>query len=1447
MSVGVFGPLSLEGVSLSPRERAVLSALVLRAGRPVTTDELAEALWGDELPVTWPKQLQASIGRVRTAIGRNAIETTPGAYVLRVDPETVDTERFDRLAASARQHLDDDPARAVDAAERALSLWHGTPYADLVSWPPALVESERLDEVRMELEEVRLDGRLRLGEHTASIADAERLVREAPLRERRWALLATALYRSGRQADALAAIRAARARLADELGVEPGIELSELELGILRHDDALDLDEVTAGPSAACPYRGLQPFDVEDEGIFFGRDADIDSALARLARSRFLAVSGASGSGKSSLVRAGLVPALRRRGDRVVILTPEHRLDMRIRDAVWGAGRADVLIVDQFEEVFHAGEADLDSGARALADAAEEGTTVVVVVRSDFLDDCAAHPDLAPLVAEGVHLVGPMSPEALRAAIEEPARRAGLRLEPGLVEVILRDAAGESGALPHLSHALVETWLRREGATMTISGYEASGGISGAIAQSADRLYQSMDADQRVTCRWLLLRLVTLGPDGSPVRRRVPSKPLRADAARERVLAMLARSRLVSAETDVVEVAHESLARAWPRLQAWLEEDAEGARILSTVATAAEAWNAAGRPDDDLLRGARLHAALDWRDAAPHDLTDVETAFLDASADRATAEQEQLAERARRDRRQNRRLRGLLGVAGGLIVLLVGAGSVAVVSSNEADAQRDSATIEALVATSRALQTSDREVSALLAAEAYRRWPDDPRTRAGLMSLLQGVGGFLGTAVVASNGTAYGSVIPGTEEVVIVTSAGDAAVRDVETGRVLRELDLGFEPGPTIPSPLVEVSGDGRLAAVLWSAHTRAGLGPGPETSTRSTLVVFDLARAERVGGPITIDVGAGALAVNADGSIIAVADSRNGAVKLVSTSDWQVRGILEETLAPLPKYPTAYTHAAALGFDSRGRLLVGRVDGQVDVIDPASATISTRMRVPPFSAHAAMVVGGSGMVIAAGDLGLIAFEPDGQQLLWSTSLDPDPEECNWIAVSETRERVYCGSRFGRISVFDLADGTPIPAEELGPVDGDVGTIDVSDDGRILTAVNGSRPIVTRWQLDGMGLGRRLVTPGHMLAGPYSFEGSSVVTVPQQAKVDVAVTAQNAGRGGLYRLIIEGVVVVDTSTGDVTYRYGEPVGDVGWARGGRLYAWSGEDGIFRIIDAATGDEVGTPIWGLRRLWPSLDGTRLHAVRGDGRIQDVEPRTGDVDGEPWQVEGVPDWISVAPEGDRIAVTYRGDGSLRAPDATSTSNGPQMRMAIVDARDHRILYDQPAAIEAHVMLQGGELIGIEDTRMGRYRIDPFARVETVPGATGELEHPSFGLDARTLLVMADDGSALLYDTTTGIRIGEPFPTDDRSVLPFLVKPLDPGGQQITLDLTDGVIRPDGMEVALSMPQGVVVWDIDPDHQFEFACRIAGRDLAENEWRTYLGELGEPQSTCSFGAVG
>ncbi|GGI47387.1 DNA-binding SARP family transcriptional activator [Agromyces flavus] len=1404
MSVGVLGPLLTDNGPLSPRERSVLSALVLRSGFPVSPHELADAVWGDDPPGTWPKQVQHAVSLLRRALGSRLIRTGPGGYTIVLDPDSVDARRFDRLVEAARAHADDgDPARAIDALDRALELWRGAPYPDLPEWPPAVVESARLSEVRVEAEELLLRCRLALGGHASVIAGAERLVREQPLREQRWVLLATALYRNGRQADALAAIRSARQRLAEELGIEPGEELRGLELAILRHDSVLDVGEPPATPSDACPYHGLTAFGVDDEEDFFGRGEDIGAALDRLAHSPFLAVTGASGSGKSSLVRAGLVPVLRRRGDRVVILTPSAKLGAAVRDAMAGARRAPVVVVvDQFEELFHtgAGTHDVDDVAHALAEAIEQGASIILVVRSDFLDDCAAQPELRRLFSAGVHLVGPMSPENLRAAIEQPARRAGLRLEPGLSELILRDATGGSGSLPHVSHALVETWLRREGGTLTVAGYEASGGISGAIAQSADRLYQSMDARQRALCRSTLARLVALAPDGSPVRRRVPSRALRADPSRDEVLALLADARLVSTEADSLAVAHESIATAWPRLHAWLEEDAEGTRLLASLSLAAEAWDADGRPDEDLYRGGRLQAVREWREAEPRDLTDTESAFLAASSARETSEQEALAERARHDRRQNRRLRSTLAMAAGLIVLLVGAGSVAMVSSREASAQRDSATIEGLVGMALALRDSERDVSALLAAEAYRRWPDDPRTRSGLMGVLQGAGGFLGNAFMPGVNHAYGAVIPGTEQALVVTVDGELAIRDLETAQVARDLDLGFQADVNGPI-LVAVSGDGRVGAVLWSTESVEIPGQLIGVASASQLVVVELASGRHLVGPTPLDIGAGALALDRTGSIVAVAAARDGAVTLVSTDSGERRPIAGDRPIPLDRD----TLAVAMTFDPAGRLIVGRLGTSLDVIDPASARVVDSIVVPEGSAHQAIDVTPSGRIVAAGDKELIAVDAAAKRVVWSRELGGQTYgPCYWLAVSEPHDRIYCGNRYGRITVFVLEDGRAT-GESLDSLLGDVGTMEVSPDGAVLTTISGTEAAISRWSLDGGGAAHRLVAPGATAVGGYSFEGSSIVVAPPHP-------------GSISESPWVGAAVVDTRTGAQTYELDGAVNAVGWAAGRRLIANYPDDLAFRVVDPDRGAPIGEPL-DLHRYWVDLDGAVIHAMDPEGRIVDLDSADLEPVGDPLAFDGWPIWFAKSPDGRRIAVTYFGESAL-APDGTPVST----HVTIIDGDDGQVVEDRALFIGGTVILDDGRLIGLEDNRIGWYETDTLDRTGSLPGAAGGLGIPALSTDARTLLISAADGSTMLYDLPSGTRIGEPLHAD----------PATPLAEHL---------RPDGMELALSMPEGVVVWDLDPEHQFDAVCRVAGRDLTADEWRTYLSDLGEPQSTCGF----
>ena len=246
-----------------------------------------------------------------------------------------------------------------------------------------------------------------------------------------------------------------------------------------------------------------------------------------------------------------------------------------------------MLAIDQAEELQGLTDAQREAFAETARAFLDGGGTILVTARSDALDRLRAMPLIGDAIGRGVYLLGPLSAVAYREAIEEPARRAGLTLEPGLVELAVRDAGDRASTLPHLSHALQETWARREGSTLTVEGYRASGGIPGAIAQSAERVFRSLPPQEQEICRSLMQRLLDRGADGTSTRRRVAADPLLADAGRRRVLEQLTQARLVTLDGDAVVIAHEAVATAWPRLDAWLEEDAEGARTLRAVESAA--------------------------------------------------------------------------------------------------------------------------------------------------------------------------------------------------------------------------------------------------------------------------------------------------------------------------------------------------------------------------------------------------------------------------------------------------------------------------------------------------------------------------------------------------------------------------------------------------------------------------------------------------------------------------------------------------------------------------------------------------------------------------------------------------------------------------------------------------------------------------------------------
>ena len=342
--------------------------------------------------------------------------------------------------------------------------------------------------------------------------------------------------------------------------------------------------------------------------------------------SRFLAVVGASGSGKSSLVRAGLAVALKRAGWDTRVFTPTanplRMLEANLNPAGIKDAERVLILVDQFEEVFTLCHDEMERIAfieKLLSSAQDKSkkTTVVIALRADFYSHCAQYPLLRQAVAAEQEYIGQMTFEELRRAIEEPAKRGGWEFEPGLVDVLLHDIGAqgtnepEPGALPLLSHALLATWERRRGRTFTLEGYHASGGVRGAIAETAESVFtDQFNQTQQELARDVFLRLTELGEGTEDTRRRAALNELvrqSAEATQLRVvLNTLAEARLITLNEDSAEVAHEALIREWQRLHEWLTQDREGLLLHRHLTESAHEWEARGHDPAELYRGARL-------------------------------------------------------------------------------------------------------------------------------------------------------------------------------------------------------------------------------------------------------------------------------------------------------------------------------------------------------------------------------------------------------------------------------------------------------------------------------------------------------------------------------------------------------------------------------------------------------------------------------------------------------------------------------------------------------------------------------------------------------------------------------------------------------------------------------------------------------------------------
>ncbi|MBB5959328.1 WD40 repeat protein [Saccharothrix tamanrassetensis] len=501
-----------------------------------------------------------------------------------------------------------------------------------------------------------------------------------------------------------------------------------------------------AEPSGTPPYAGLAAFQVDDADRFFGRDRLVNELTGLVARRRFVGVFGASGSGKSSVLRAGLVARARR---PAVVFTPGARpveelavhlaaftgktagaladefaaypenLHLRVRQQLVGSDDDLLLVVDQFEEVFtlcrdtarqHAFVAALTGAATTPT----SRTRVVLGVRADFLGHCGRYPELVEALRGGHVLVGPMDADELREAIVEPALAVGCKAETALVTRLVADAVGRPAVLPLVSHALLETWRRRRGVALTLAGYQEAGGVEHSIARSAEAVYLGMGDRQRAVAKEVFLRLIAVGEGTEDTKRRVA----RDEVDHPEVLAVLADARLVVLDRDTVELAHEALIHRWPRLRDWIAEDRAGLRVQRLLTEAARMWESLDRDPGSLYRGTRLALAREWAAGAGARMTPAEVRFLDASI---RAEAAVTATEFRR----TRRLRQLIGVMGVLLLLASVSTFLAFQAERRANEQRNIAVARKVLNEAATLRETHPALALQLTLAAHRLAPLD--------------------------------------------------------------------------------------------------------------------------------------------------------------------------------------------------------------------------------------------------------------------------------------------------------------------------------------------------------------------------------------------------------------------------------------------------------------------------------------------------------------------------------------------------------------------------------------------------------------------------------------------------------------------------------------------------------------------------------------------------
>jgi WD40 repeat protein len=1103
--------------------------------------------------------------------------------------------------------------------------------------------------------------------------------------------------------------------------------------GVPRHPQPASID------GGLCPYRGLEPFDEGHADVFFGREDDTRRLCERLSGSRFVAVLGASGSGKSSIVKAGLIPALRADallhsaewtirtmtpgasplaglaaqlahvavGDSMqrtldALAADERTLDLAVALALADRppGERLVLVVDQLEEVFTLCR---DEGERAAflanliyAATIPGGRTIVVVtLRADFYYRCAPYPPVRGVLAFQHLLIGPLGDEGLRRAIEEPAWATGFTLEPGLVDTILADVGDRPGTLPLLQHVLLEVWRRRRGRLLALDAYVESGGVQGALAKHADAVYDELSEAQRDLTERVLLRLVQPGEGTEDARRRVDVEELVTAgderAAVDAVVSRLADERLLTTSRDetsearLVEITHEALLKGWPRLRSWVERDREALLAHRRLTEASREWERSGRDDGLLYRGVRLAA---WRPSADQGAGSRRRRLTEAVEWRARRDRSlnQLEHdfldasegRAQRERTARRRRIRLAFAA--LVAAVAVVAGVAIIALHE----RDLAMSRELAASSTSQLSVDPGLSVLLASEAMGH----AHTTEAEQALERAVADYRPFTVLSGHkGPVFGAVFSPDERWALTAGAdGTARLFDAATGKTLAIM-----------------RGDGRaLNGPAFSPDGQLAVAGGEDGTARVWQVPSGRAVAVLRGHKALVR----APAFSHDGRLI-VAASNDGTARVWRARTGRQLSVLKGHNGPVQSAafsPTARNVVTA-GSDGTARVWETATGRSVAVLRGHNDNL---LHTASFSSNGRLVVTAS---------------RDGTARVWSAAtgepravLRGHGAPVGVAAFSPDAKHVVTGGEDGTARIWNAAgDEERVLRGHTAPVE----TAIFSADGRsILTA--GEDRSARLW--DTKTAGQVAVLRGHkdaVLSAALNRDATGVLT----SSSDGTARVWHASPG-------EAVTVLRGHTNEV--------GSAAFSPDGRRVVTASFDTTARIWDASTGKTLlvlrghSAPVRsaafspngdrivtasedGSTRVWDAASGRRVLVLKGhEGKVKSAV---------------------FSGDGHRL-LTAGADRTARIWDATS-------------GRSLRVLRGHSEEVEAAVFGRHDQLVATasEDNTARLWRAATGKRIATLQGHTDQLEGIAFSGDGRRLVTASSDDTARIWDVAAG----------------------------------------------------------------------------------------------------